>query len=128
MKSCRPADDGAGHIAWKARGDHSGMIFDKFNSRPELLAYSKFTRDSVMVSLGELTTHCLCSAIDGNPFSESRLAHWIHIHPGTGCLREGSQTGALLGRNGLRKLILSSWFPSSHLIRLWHISLLLPTA
>lgn len=71
MKSFHPADDGAGHIAWEARGDHSGMIFDKFNLRPELLAYSKFTRDSVMVSLGKRTTYCLCSAIDGNPFSES---------------------------------------------------------
>lgn len=81
-ESCRPADDGARHVAWKARGAHSGMILDKFNSRPELLAYSEFTRDSVTVSLGELTTHCLCSAINGNPFSESRLAHWTHSHLG----------------------------------------------
>lgn len=112
-ESCRPADDRARHVAWKARGAHSGMILDKFNSRPELLAYSEFTRDSVTVSLGELTTHCLCSAINGNPFSESRLAHWTHSHLGTGCLREGSQTGALLGRNGLRKLIHPGLFPFS---------------
>lgn len=72
------------------------------NASPEPLACSEFTRDLVTVSLDKLSTNCLCSGIEGNPFSEPQVAHWIQIHLGIGYQRR--QPDRSIARWGMKRV------------------------